>query len=483
MFAIFALMAGSLILDALARPRAQAFPSTRSLTGAWLLWLHALLPLGVFLTISGNLEVSAGLSLALIGLFTMVSNAKRAMLGEALVFSDLALLGAVFRHPQFYFSALTRVQKAVLALAAPIVPALLWWVFVPDATAHLTGLALLVISAGLLRLTMKLPPWTGLGQVPDSEADVQRHGLIPTLFVHWLRWRETRDPALLPPTAGRLPESDELAIVIQCESFADPARLFGDPALVLPGLDAARAAGWASGSLEVHGFGAYTMRTEYGVLFGRSEQALGFRRFDPFLTATREASYALPQRLKPSGWRSLFVHPHDMRFYNREAIMTAGGFAELVGQERFAPPAPEEGRYVTDAAMADEILSLARSATQPTLIYAVTIENHGPWTSGPQDHDLRSGYLRLLRKGDAMLAALAKGLAALQRPATLVFFGDHRPSIPGHTSPDGARDTPFVVLRFDRTGQAMPRGAEERESSVTPAGLHQLILDVLLRGE
>ncbi|MCX7284502.1 MAG: LTA synthase family protein [Novosphingobium sp.] len=473
-------MAGSAMLDALARPRARAVPWPRSLAGAWLLGLIALLPLGVFLTISGNLAVSTGLALALVGLFTMISNAKRAMLGEALVFSDLALLGAVFRHPQFYFSALSATQKALLACAAPIVPALLWWVFVPDAIAHLTGIALLVGAAALLAPTMTMPPWTRLAAVPDSEADVQRHGLIPTVALHWWRWRKTKDPVPLPAIAGRPPQPDELAIIIQCESFADPAQLFGDAAIMLPGLVAARDMAWASGTLCVHGFGAYTMRTEYGVVFGRSQEALGFRRFDPFLTALGEASYALPQRIAPSGWRSLFVHPHDMRFYNRQAIMTAAGFAELVGEERFAPPRPEEGRYVTDAAMAAEILSLAQAATGPTMIYAVTIENHGPWTSGPHDADLRAGYLRLLGKGDAMLATLAEGLAQLKRPATLVFFGDHRPSIPGHTSPDGARDTPYVMLRLDRNGQPIRREGASRDAAVTPAGLHQLILDVLL---
>lgn len=449
------------------------------MAGLGLLWLLALVPFGMFLAISGNVPASTGLALALIGLFTMISNAKRAMLGEALVFSDLALLGAVFRHPQFYFSALTKAQKTLLALACPVVPGLLWWVFVGDPRGHLAGVAVLVVSVMALRLTVKLPQWSRLAPVPDADGDVLRHGLIPAVFLHWLRWRSSNDPAPAANDVGRAAQPDELAIVIQCESFADPVALFGGSTPALPGLEAARASAWASGALMVSGFGAYTMRTEYGVLFGRSEGQLGFRRFDPFLTATREASFALPQRLKPSGWRSIFVHPHDMRFYNREAIMTAGGFAELVGEERFAPPAPGEGRYVTDAAMAAEILSLAKAATQPTLIYAVTIENHGPWKPSSQDGDLRSGYLRLVQKGDAMLDALHTALQAMKRPATLVFFGDHRPSIPGISNPDGARDTPYVVLRYDREGRVV--GGDTAARNLEPAGLHHLILDALTR--
>jgi hypothetical protein len=114
--------------------------------------------------------------------------------------------------------------------------------------------------------------------------------------------------------------------------------LFGDPALELPGLARARADAWQWGNLNVSGFGAYTMRTEYGLIFGRDEEELGFRRYDPFLTATREVAHALPARLAVRGWRSLFLHPHDLRFYNRHRIMPAAGFAEMVGEEHFAPP-------------------------------------------------------------------------------------------------------------------------------------------------
>ncbi len=281
----------------------------------------------------------------------------------------------------------------------------------------------------------------------------------------------------LDPLRGD-PRPDGVAVVIQCESFADPAELFGDPALALPGLTAARANAWQWGDLLVGGFGAYTMRTEYGVLFGRSEAELGFRRFDPFLTALGEATFALPNRL--AGWRSVFVHPHDMRFYNRDQIMRAGGFAELVGEDRFNPPGADEGRYVTDAAMADKIADLVWTSDQPTLIYAVTIENHGPWEvdTGNLPDDLKQGYLRLVRNSDAMLTRLLADLASLRRPATLVFFGDHRPSIPGFSVPGGARHTPYVIVRLDAEGRCV-RG-EGTRADLTPAQLHHAILGLLV---
>lgn len=482
-----ALLAGAVLLDRLARPRpvrALLRPG-RSLPGLWLLTCMTMALFGLFIAVCGNLHVASILTLALAALLILASNAKYAMLGEPLLFSDLALIGAVFRHPQFYLSALRPWQHVAIGLAAAALTAVIAWFFLPDLQAHLAGVALLVAFLALLAFSMRLPPFRHLARTPDAYTDVYRLGLLPSLLVYWLRWRESDDP---PPcaTSPAIAEhclsagAPELIVVIQCESFADPVELFDDPGHALPGLAAARNAAWQWGKLQVSGFGAYTMRTEYGVLFGRSEEALGFRRYDPFLTALGEASYALPARLMAHGWRSLFVHPHDMRFYGRDRIMPAGGFAELLGEDRFAPPAPHEGRYVTDAAMADRIAELAQAAQVPSMIYGVTIENHGPWASrgGRTGADLVHGYLRLLRNSDAMLAALQARLAELGRPAMLVFFGDHRPSIPGASTPGGARHTPYVMIRFDAAGRVAP--GDNREVDLSPAELHHAMLDVVL---
>jgi len=484
------LIAGSAGLDALVRPRG----AMRSMAGLWLLVCMAVALLGLFLALTGNGVMALALALAVQALFTVSSNAKHAMLGEPLLFSDLALVGAIFRHPQFYLSAVRLWQRAVAALIAVALVGAIGWFSHADPRAHLIGAALMIGGIGALAVSLSLRPWRTLAPVPDAAKDTGKLGLFPTMLLYWLRWRREKAPAACQPALRATPdEAPELIVVIQCESFADPVELFGDPALALPGLAAARGQAMQWGNLNVSGFGAYTMRTEYGVLFGRDEAALGFRRYDPFLTATQDAGYAMPARLREGGgdWRSLFVHPHDMRFYNRNTIMPAGGFAELVGEGHFAPPAPGEGRYVTDAAMADTILdlaglNLAKGTAQPTLIYAVTIENHGPWapdSRGGGSPDLVDGYMRLVRHGDAMLTRLVDGLAALRRPALLIFFGDHRPSIPGASVPPDARaatgrHTPYVMLRLDGAGKPVP--GTNRRADLTPAQLHHAILDAAL---
>ncbi len=475
----------SLLLDTSVHPRRRGgrLPAVWSRAG---LWLHALLVLtacGLFLALTGNLAASAIMALAVAGLLVVVSNAKHRMLGEPLLFSDIALFGAVFRHPQFYLSALRPWQGVAIIGGVLAVLWLLWKHSVAEAEPHLAGLVLLAGALCLIAVSLRLRAYETVCARPDAAKDVQVHGLFATLLVYWWRWRASADPApasIVPP--GRAVQRagiPQVVVIVQCESFADAADLFGDEIGALPGLTAAQAAAWQSGNLNVSGFGAYTMRTEYGVVFGRSEEDLGFRRYDPFLTALGESSHALPNRVRHAGWRSLFLHPHDMRFYGRDKIMPAGGFAELVGEDQFAPPAPGEGRYVTDAAIADVIVAKARAADGPTLLYAVTIENHGPWKSsgGAGDQDLTAGYLRLVRKGDAMLSRLMAELAQLKRPATLVFFGDHRPSIPGVCMPTDDRHTPYVIIRFDDAGRAL--SGRDEQTDLTPAELHHTVLGIM----
>ena len=480
-------IAGSCLLDALVRPRTvSGMSDTR---GLWLLTCMATAIYGLFLGLTGNGAIAMVLTLAIQALLAVASNAKYATLGEPLLFADLALVGAIFRHPQFYLSAVHLWQRVTAAVVTVVLVGAIMWFSVPDIAARLAGIALLVGGLGALALSLRLPLWKALALVPDAHGDTRRLGLLPVLLLYWLRWRVSRDPAPCAPSARKsLYDGPELVVVIQCESFADPTELFGDPALALPGLAVARRHAMQWGNLDVSGFGAYTMRTEYGVLFGRDEDALGFRRYNPFLTAIGEASFALPARLHTSdgGWKSIFAHPHDMRFYGRDQIMPAGGFTELVGEERFAAPGPHEGRYVTDAAMTDVIMQLTETAAQPSMIYAVTIENHGPWAPdahGGGGSDLIDGYMHLVRHGDAMLSSLTERLTALGRPALLVFFGDHRPSIPGASVPPtreagGARHTPYVMVRIDRSGNVVT--GDNRRRDLTPAQLHHAILDAVL---
>ena len=471
-----AMLVGSLVLDATVRPRRTVLWQWRGLL------VHALAMtalFGLFVTGSGNFPVAAVLTIAMMALFTITSNAKHAMLGEPLIFSDLALLAALVHHPRFYLTAITIGQRRMLTIGGPLLLVGLAALFVPRLAPHLVGLELLLIGVGGLFVLLAAGVFGNVAREPDIDGDVARNGLIATLLLYWWRWRATPDPVACSPLVMPQPGADappDLIVIVQCESFADPVDLTGDIRQALPGLARARAGAWQWGELAVSGFGAYTMRTEFGVLFGRSEAALGFRRYDPFLTAHGETSYALSARLRNGGYHNVFVHPHDMRFYGRDRLMPAIGFDRLIGEADFAPIPAGGGRYIDDRTLGATIGNMIDAAREPTLIYAVTMENHGPWikdqlTGSPGG---LNAYLRHVRSSDTMLEELINRIGTAGRSGLLVFFGDHRPSIPGVTRPGGERHTPYVVLRFSADGEMLTRA--DARVDLSPDELHHTIL-------
>lgn len=479
--ALLASLPATVAVDAIARPRATGV--MRKLPAVWLMCLVALFFIGFVSAISGNPVLALIAVIALHLLVVLASNAKMRMLGEPLLFSDLALVGAMFRHPQFYFSVLTLWQKIIGIVASLGLVVVLSLLFEPDLAMALAGASIALATLALLVLSLRLEPFRSLAPTPDIQGDVIAYGVVPTLLVYWLRWRRARKALALEerasvsaPAPSTGDNARRVIVVVQCESFADPGELFGSAGFALPALEKARNQSVQWGNLLVSGFGAYTMRTEYGVLFGTDEDTLGFRLYDPYLTALEDPALALPQRLGPERWRSFFVHPHDMRFYGRDQILPKAGFAELVGERNFPRPDPEQGRYVTDAAVAQKILEIAETSPTAALIYAVTMENHGPWAAhGNASVDLMvESYNRLVRAGDEMLGQLMEGLTTLGKPATLVFFGDHRPSIPGASTPGGDRHTPYVIVQFDAEGTI--NGAVGSREDLTPAQLHDAIL-------
>ncbi len=467
-----AMLLVSVLLDARARPHS---PSIRQWQGLLLHMLTMTVAFGLFLALSGSMPLAAVLAAALMALLVIGTNAKYAMLGEPLVFSDFALIAALFRHPRFYFTAITLRQRWMM-LVGGVLLLCLAGLFVPRIEPHLAGLALSLSGLACLVALCASGALLNMAPVPDLEADVARYGLIATLLIYWRRWQETLDPPICAGALQTKVPGPDIILIVQCESFADPVDLTGDHRLALPGLARARRMAVQSGNLNVSGFGAYTMRTEYGVLFGRSEAELGFRRFDPFLTAAHETSYALPARLAGRDFRSVFVHPHDMSFYGRDRLMPACGFAELVGEEDLAAVRSTSHRYVDDRALGKVIGDLVESAAGPSLIYAVTMENHGPWATSNRSGSEAGlqAYLAHLRSSDAMLSDLIDRLGNIGRSSLLVFFGDHRPSIPGVTDPFGDRHTPYVMLRF--SGEGLIEG-DGGSVDLTPDGLHHAILD------
>ena len=436
-------------------PRVWTARAFATRLGACLIWG------GAILAITGDGALAFGGTALAATILAAGSNLKYRHLGEPLVFSDLAYIGTTVRHPRLYIGVLPRPMRVIVVLLPVVVVALLVLGQSDSVRRHTAGA--MVMLLGVCAAGWAL--WRR-SAVPDLAGDVSRDGLIATLVRYWVSWRGCKLIAPVPPVLSFKPDGAEIVVVVQCESFVDPADLPGAP-LQLPALDAARARAELSGRLMIDGFGAYTMRTEFGVMTGIEAGQLGFGRFDPFVRGAAAARCALGTRFAGAGFDTQFIHPFELGFYGRDRLMPALGFEQLIGRGAFAF-AERHGPYASDPALGAFICERVKSTAAPVFIYAVTMENHGPWAP-PKGETALDAYRRHLLSSDTMLAGLLDHLDASARPMLLVFFGDHRPSIPGQIDPGPVRHTPYVIV-------SNRRGGDHETRDLTPAELNHAVI-------
>ncbi|MFZ3238256.1 MAG: LTA synthase family protein, partial [Stellaceae bacterium] len=202
--------------------------------------------------------------------------------------------------------------------------------------------------------------------------------------------------------------------------------------------------GATHGRFDVGAWGANTMRAEFAVLTGISEDRLGFDRFNPYHAFARTPLHSLASRLRAEGYRTLCLHPFDRSFFRRDLTLPALGFESFLGRETLGgsrrPP------YRSDPDLARQVVKALDAAGPRTFIFVITMGNHGPWqeAGAPIAPGLRGlfdpaevpeggpllRYLDGLAGSDEMLAILLDELGPRRRDALFGFYGDHLPSLP-----------------------------------------------------
>ncbi|MGN6281900.1 LTA synthase family protein [Frateuria sp.] len=255
-----------------------------------------------------------------------------------------------------------------------------------------------------------------------------------------------------PIRAGMDTVSEEAAhpdiIIIQSEAFFDPSVLNRiERQEVLTRFHVWQARG-ASGRLHVPTFGGGTIRTEFEVLTGISLRSLPSVDY-PYLQLSYTSLRGLVSNLNQHGYDTYSIHANGGGFWNRESNFQALGFKHRVWRDAFSKKAKYEGLYVSDKSMTDQIIDVLDhgESDAPRFIFAISIENHGPYAAQPginwadwkalrlpaglddkTAYDLRS-YLYHLDHVDIELDRLLNHVMASPRPTMVVFYGDHLPSL------------------------------------------------------
>nr|WP_246522920.1 LTA synthase family protein [Neoroseomonas eburnea] len=407
--------------------------------------------------------LAGGLAAGACVFLAVADRAKRATLDEPLAFTDGGLLWQVPAHPRFY---LPFVPRAVLVggIGAGVLAFVAVLVLEPAVALGLTGRAALLAAAlALAGLVLRpLPLLRGAALARDPARDAARFGPLATFALH-ARLAGTERPArrAAHPPAPAVLRADEVSphlVLLQLESFCDPRR-FG-LAQAMPCWDALAGMALSHGRLAVPGFGANTMRTEFVVLTGLDDAALGLDRLNPYFRFARAPVASLAWALGGAGYGTACLHPYDPRFFGRDRVLPALGFRRFEAADAFAG-APRENGLVTDAALGARIAAEIAAAEGPLFLYAITVAAHGPWP-GP---DPAAGWAARMAATDAMLGVVADAARACGRPVVLAAFGDHRPSLPAMRR---GTDTDHLIWRSD----VLAGGARQDLDAV---GLHRAV--------
>lgn len=275
--------------------------------------------------------------------------------------------------------------------------------------------------------------------------------------------------AVQPLVAGRSEHPD--IVVVQSESFFDPGILKDIPNTdeTLPNLHRALAAG-VGGTMKAPTFGGGTLRTEFEVLTSVPLATYAHVEF-PYLQIVQPVIPSFVRVLRKHGYQTVAIHANDPTFWNRNVAFKEIGFQRFLSKTSF-PHAKQDGWFTSDAATTDKIITTLNEATSPLLVFAVSIEAHGPYLNDPVDDPARRdaipapagmddkalleyrNYMYHIENADRQMGRLWDFLVHRGRPFILVFYGDHLPALTyafgqvdfdnGQTGP--RQDVPWFIV-------------------------------------
>lgn len=253
--------------------------------------------------------------------------------------------------------------------------------------------------------------------------------------------------------------TDSTVVYVLSESFSDPSRVPGLKTNKdsMPNIRKIKA-GTTSGLMLSSGYGGGTANLEYMGLSG-----LSMANFDSSLSSPY-------QQLVPSQhwtptinqmWgapaNSLGYHPYESSMYSRATNYKKFGFSHfytLTGPDVIKyQDKIDESPYVSDKSSYDSALEGIRSGKTSKFIQIITMQNHMPYhewyenndytaesTTGTPLGDDEQQSIETYQKGveitDQATQEFLNELDALDKPVTVVFYGDHLPGIYSSASED-----------------------------------------------
>ena len=245
---------------------------------------------------------------------------------------------------------------------------------------------------------------------------------------------------------------DSTVIYILSESFSDPSRVPGLKVSkdVMPFVRELKSK-TTSGLMLSSGYGGGTANLEYMALTGLSMSNFAPSLSSPYqqLVPTQKWSASVNQLWGEQA--SLAFHPYQSNMYSRNMVYKRFGFSQFstLDGPLFISPTTKLGTspYVSDKSTYTSILnSLEKVDQSPHFYQVVTMQNHMPYknyyanneikaesTTGTPLEDSEKSSIETYAKGveytDGCTKEFLEQLDKLNRPITVVFYGDHLPGV------------------------------------------------------
>jgi len=242
--------------------------------------------------------------------------------------------------------------------------------------------------------------------------------------------------------------SDQTLIFVLSESFADPSRvpnikLNQDP---IPNIQNIKANN-TSGLMMSSGYGGGTANMEYMTLTGLAMNQFSSKLQSPYTQLVNKQDN--PLNISNSFKTSAAIHPYHGNFYNRTSVYKKFGIQTFRNIDTKGPLALKYANelpgmdYVSDESAYNDAIAQIGETTGGQFINLVTMQNHMPYTnkytdnpysstgSGVQDKTRTqlNNYTKSISSTDTSTLAFLNNLDNINKPITVVWYGDHLPGI------------------------------------------------------
>ena len=461
-----------------------------------------------------NVWVGGGLTALLWLAMALANTLKIQARDEALAFQDIFLIKEALGATQHYS---LRVPILLIFLSANLVLLLLFLGRVlrkRRRPKHVWALRLIgTVLAAALTVAVVVNPLASKDRFESFKVENEFYvtGLYNQLgFPYCFTYYLTKNNAIRPenynendakafeeePTYGQ--GKDVHVIFVMNESFTDLSdnEIFDYPASEDPlkNFHALSKSDHAySGHIVVHWFGGGTANTEYDVTTGMQTEMLDSTSASAFRYVKNDTG-SIFRVFNGDGYRTMFMHPGDAWFYNRENVYPRLGAQDVLFTEDMKG-LEYKGDWITDESLSEYIFKEYEATVekkQNLFAFVTTIQNHMSYDYGKYgdgyvfkkvytdkevSYDNRA-YLPVYMEGiydaDESLKQMTDYFEKQEEPVVLVFFGDHYPALgpdrevykeldlpmadeTGNSSEDPfcAYETPYIVWANDAAAEEL----------------------------